>query len=126
MPEGYSALSPFFIVHDAAGFIDFVKQAFSANEISRHARPDGVVMHAVLSIDGSVIMVGAREQVFQNSTHLYVKDVDATYRRCLELGAQMLSEPKDFPYGDRTCGIKDPLGNTWWIGTHLNPGMGGA
>jgi uncharacterized glyoxalase superfamily protein PhnB len=107
IPEHYPAVSPFFIVRDAAGFIDFVKAAFGASELSRLARPDGVVMHAALAIEGSVIMVGTREKVIENSTHLYVKDVDATYRHCLELGATSISEPKTFPYGDRSAGVRD-------------------
>jgi uncharacterized glyoxalase superfamily protein PhnB len=119
LPEGHGAIAPFFIVSDAAAFIEFVKQAFAAEELSRMARPDGMIMHATIRIDGSIIMVGTREKVFENSTHLYVKDVDQTYRQCLSLGATSLSEPKTFPYGDRSCGIRDPFGNTWWIGTHL-------
>jgi uncharacterized glyoxalase superfamily protein PhnB len=119
IPEGYPSLSPFFIVRDANGFIEFVKRALGAQELSRVARVDGVVMHATLSIDGSILMVGTRDFNFENSTHLYVQDVDAIYVRCLENGAESISEPKDFSYGDRTCGVKDPFGNTWWIGTHL-------
>jgi uncharacterized glyoxalase superfamily protein PhnB len=118
IPDGYTAVSPFFIVRDAASLIHFMQQAFDAKELSRQSRPDGTVMHATLAIDGSVVMIGTRDFAFQNSTHLYVKDVDATYRRSLALGAESISEPKTFSYGDRTCGIKDPFGNTWWIGTH--------
>jgi hypothetical protein len=28
-------------------------------------------------------------------------------------------DPADQFYGDRNAGIKDPLGNMWWIGTRL-------
>jgi hypothetical protein len=27
-------------------------------------------------------------------------------------------EPMDQFYGDRSGGVKDPSGNTWWISTH--------
>jgi hypothetical protein len=27
-------------------------------------------------------------------------------------------EPKDQFYGDRSCGVKDPVGNHWFIATH--------
>ena len=28
-------------------------------------------------------------------------------------------EPADQFYGDRNAGVKDPVGNTWWIATHI-------
>lgn len=119
LPKDHRSIAPFFIVQEAAQFIEFLTQAFDAKERFRHARPDGIVMHAEMVIDGSIVMVGTRSFAFQNSTHLYVKDVDETYRRCLSLGAESLSEPTTFPYGDRSAGVRDPFGNTWWLGTHL-------
>jgi uncharacterized glyoxalase superfamily protein PhnB len=119
LPDNHRAIAPYFIVSDGAVLIDFLKKAFDAKELSRFNRPDGVVMHAELMIDDSIIMIGTRDDAFKNSTHLYVKDVDATYRLCISLGAESISEPQTFPYGDRSAGIRDPFGNTWWIGTHL-------
>jgi len=49
---------------------------------------------------------------------LYVTDTDATYRRGLNAGATSLREPMDAFYGDRTAGVKDSFGNSWWIATH--------
>jgi PhnB protein len=118
IPSGQSAVSPFFLVADAAGFIDFLKQGFGAEEISRMER-EGVIMHALVRIGDSIIMAGSRKQEQVNSTHLYVPDVDATFALCLSLGAEALSQPTTFPYGDRSAGIKDPFGNIWWLGTHL-------
>lgn len=28
-------------------------------------------------------------------------------------------EPGDQFYGDRNAGVKDPVGNTWWMATHI-------
>jgi PhnB protein len=28
-------------------------------------------------------------------------------------------EPADQFYGDRNAGVKDPTGNSWWIGTRI-------
>jgi uncharacterized glyoxalase superfamily protein PhnB len=28
-------------------------------------------------------------------------------------------EPADHFCGDRNAGVKDPFGNTWWMGTHI-------
>jgi PhnB protein len=47
-----------------------------------------------------------------------VNDADAVYRRALEAGATSKMEPADQFYGDRNAGVRDPVGNVWWIATH--------
>jgi uncharacterized glyoxalase superfamily protein PhnB len=57
----------------------------------------------------SVVMVsdaGVREPMTA-FLYVYVGDVDATYRRALDAGARSLEEPRDVPYGDRRCMVKD-------------------
>jgi uncharacterized glyoxalase superfamily protein PhnB len=51
--------------------------------------------------------------------YLYVEDVDAVYKQALTAGAESTAEPKDQFYGDRTAGVKDKFGNSWYIGTHV-------
>jgi PhnB protein len=48
---------------------------------------------------------------------MWLKDVDAAYKRALECGATSLAEPEDKPYDERVAGVKDTFGNTWWIST---------
>jgi PhnB protein len=119
IPAKHSAVSPYLLVRDASALIAFLVDAFDGQELTRLERPDKSVMHGAIAIDGSVVMVGSRDQTFQNSIHLYVRNVDDTYHRCLTLGATSINEPTTFPYGDRSAGIRDPFGNAWWIGTHL-------
>ncbi|MFJ4339345.1 VOC family protein [Streptomyces sp. NPDC088915] len=38
-------------------------------------------------------------------------DVDATFERIRESGAEVLQEPFDQPYGVRDCAFRDPAGN---------------
>lgn len=45
--------------------------------------------------------------------------VASAHPRALRLGATSMAEPADKPHLDRTAGVKDSFGNTWWIGTHL-------
>ena len=47
---------------------------------------------------------------------VHVGDADATYKKALAAGSLTVDgqEPSDKDYG-RTCGVKDPFGNTWWI-----------
>jgi PhnB protein len=47
--------------------------------------------------------------------YVYVPDVDAAYRRALELGATSVAEPEQKPYAEYAGGVRDVSGNTWYI-----------
>ena len=51
--------------------------------------------------------------------YVYVEDCDATFKTALAAGAVTVLEPDDYPHGDRYGGVKDPVGNIWWIVTHI-------
>ena len=121
IPDGYHSITPFLIVPGAAKLLDFLQQAFEAQELHRMPRPDGTIMHAEVRIGDSLVMMGepmGDGQPMFGSLYLYVHDVDAVYKRALQAGATSTSEPADQFYGDRSAGIKDPVGNQWWIATH--------
>jgi PhnB protein len=50
--------------------------------------------------------------------YVYVENVDETYQRAVEAGAETLELPSDQPYGDRRAMVKDPWGNVWQIASH--------
>ena len=121
-PEGYHTVTPYLIVQGAAECIEFTKQAFAAQERERFPTPDGKVMHAEVKIGDSIIMLSDSSKEFEptrSTIHLYVDDVDATYKRAMNEGGESLREPEDQFYGDRSAGIKDRFGNTWWLATHV-------
>jgi len=121
IPEGYHTVTPYIVVEGAAKLIDFLKQAFGAEETFRMPMPDGKIGHAELRIGDSIIMMGdagPEHPPMPTMLHLYVKDADAVYKRALQAGATSLREPADQFYGDRSGGVKDPVGNQWWIATH--------
>jgi uncharacterized glyoxalase superfamily protein PhnB len=102
--------------------IDFLKQAFHAEEIYRMAHSDGTVTHAEIKIGDSIIMMGEAGEEhppLPAMLHLYVDDVDAVYNRAVQAGAAALREPENQFYGDRTGGVQDSSGNQWWIATHV-------
>jgi PhnB protein len=51
--------------------------------------------------------------------HIYVKDVDATYRKALDAGAASVQEPIKKQDEDKRGGVKDAGGTTWWISTKV-------
>jgi PhnB protein len=121
-PAGYPSIAPYLVVADAAATIAFLTRAFGASEIQRFALPDGKIMHAEMRLDDGVIMLADGNEGWPPRpahVHVYVPDVDATYARALEAGAQSVQEPvkKDDP--DKRGGVKDAGGTTWWMATRV-------
>src|ERR1035437_3384908 len=119
IPDGAHTVTPYLVVEGVPKLIDFLKQAFGAEELFRMARPDGGVMHAEVKIGDSMIMIGEAMGQWKPkpcSLYLYVEDVDAVYQRAIQAGGTSVGEPKDQFYGDRSGGVTDPCGNHWEIG----------
>jgi uncharacterized glyoxalase superfamily protein PhnB len=100
-----------------------MKDVLGAEEMFRMDSPTGVG-HAELRVGDSVVMLAdaqgsATGKVAPAMLHIYVEDVDATYRRALAAGATSLREPADQFYGDRSGGVEDGFGNQWWFATHI-------
>src|SRR5512138_76738 len=123
IPKGYHTVTPYLVIRGVAGVVDFVQKAFDAQQTHPPmTRPDGTIMHTEVKIGDSHVMMGepmGDTAPIPGSLYLYVKNVDATYRRALSAGAVSVMEPADQFYGDRNAGVKDQAGNTWWIGTHI-------
>jgi uncharacterized glyoxalase superfamily protein PhnB len=122
MPEGLRAVTPFLHPHGADRMIDFLKQAFGAEEVSRAQSPDGVIHHATVRIGDSMIEMGEAHGEWQpmaTTFFMYVDDVDGWYGRAVAAGAESRGEPADQPYGDRVAGVADPFDNVWYIATHI-------
>ena len=106
----------------AQPFIDFLTNAFGAEEIMRSDSGDGMIYHAKVRIGDSVVEMGdAREgsHPMPTSIYLYVDDVDATYEQALKSGGVSVAPPADQPYGDRNAWVRDPFDNIWYIATSL-------
>jgi len=130
IPDGYSNVTPYLIVSNGAGAIDYYKRIFGAVEVMRMPGPGGRVGHAELRIGESLIMLadenpeagvrgpqpGSRPPV---SFLIYVDHVDGVTARAEMNGAKIVRPPKDQFYGDRTATLTDPFGHEWTIATHI-------
>ena len=122
IPDGYHSITPYLAVEGAARLRDFLKQAFGAEERECMMRDDGTIWHGELKIGDSIVMFGEAAGPWKprpSTLYLYVEDVDAAYARALAAGATSLREPTTEFYGDRSSGVQDPVGNFWWIATHV-------
>ena len=80
-------------------------------------------MHAEVRIDDTVIMLADPAPPdwppTSSSVHIYVRNVEATYRTALEAGAASVQEPFNKQDEDKRGGVRDAGGTTWWIATKV-------
>jgi uncharacterized glyoxalase superfamily protein PhnB len=118
IPEGYQKVMPYLIIPNAAGFIEFARDVFDAELLSKHVREgESLIMHGEVKIGDSVIMFADSTEQYAPQPagfFIYVEDTDETYKKALEKGAASVTEIADQSYG-RSGGVKDAFGNTWWI-----------
>jgi PhnB protein len=119
VPADVPNLMPSLLPVGAPRMIDFLKQAFGAEEVAVHKSPDGVVRHATIRVGTSVIELGEAHGQWQPMPSvfmMYVDDVDAWFARASEAeGVTVKEPPKLQPHGARVGTIKDPFDNTWYI-----------
>ena len=129
IPKGYRVVTPYLAIKGAAQAIDFYKRAFGAKERVRMNGPDGCIGHAELTIGDCVVMMADEFPGMNTSPStlkgttvnflLYLKDVDAAYRKALDQGATAVAPPVDKFYGDRMGIVSDPFGHVWCLATHV-------
>lgn len=122
VPDGFRTVTPFLVVNDGARIIEFLQAAFGAVVRDRMDMPDGSLAHAELKIGDSMIMMGQGNSQWPPMPcmiYLYLPDCDAAYRSAIATGGESLQEPANQFYGDRNARVKDPSGNQWLIGTHI-------
>jgi uncharacterized glyoxalase superfamily protein PhnB len=121
-PEELRTVTLYFHPIGAPGLIEFLKNAFGAEEVMRHQSKEGYVYHAKVRIGDSIVEMGeARDpsQPMPTAIYLYVEDVDAMYERAIKAGGTSVLPPTDQPYGDRNAWVNDPFGNVWYLATTI-------
>jgi PhnB protein len=121
IPKDHRTVMPFLLAKGIDRTIDFAVGVLGATEVYRLMHPDGTVWHAQVKLGDAMILLGdtmGQHPDLQAGLYVYVDDVDATYRRALAAAATSVHEPADQFYGDRAAGVRDPVGNIWWIATH--------
>jgi len=121
-PEGVPSVQPYLHLREAHKMIPFMESVFGAESLGVHKSPEGAVLHGTMRIGNATLEIAEAYGEFQPMPchlHVYVPDTDAAYARALEAGATSIEAPEDKPYGDRSAGVKDAWGNSWFIATYL-------
>jgi PhnB protein len=116
------SLTPYLAVHDAEAAIDFYKRALGAVEEGERYPWEGKIGHAELHVAGAVIYLADEFPEYNASPrtlggspvalNLSVDDVDKWTEQAVAEGAELVSPPRDNPYG-RVSKITDPFGHVW-------------
>jgi len=125
---------PEIFVHDGPSALDFYKQAFGAQEVSRMMTPDGrKLLHAELEILGHRLFVCDEFSASEGGTcrcprtlggtgvriMLEVDNADKTVERASAAGATVLMAVQDMFWGARYGKLLDPYGHEWGINQQL-------
>ena len=128
-------IAPYLTVNGANAAIAFYKTVFGAVETYRHPADDGKrLMHAFLIINGGAVMLcdefpemgGPPAPTQEKPAPVAISvalstpaEVDSTFRRAVEAGAQGAVEPEDMFWGDRFAIVVDPFGHRWMLNAPL-------
>jgi PhnB protein len=128
IPDGYHTITPYLIIRGAKKAMEFYTKAFGAQETFKMLDDKGEIAHAEMRIGNSIFMLANEKQDFKSPAALggspvglllYVEDCDVVFNRAVEAGAKVERPLANQFYGDRTGGVKDPFGFSWYISTHV-------
>ncbi|WP_220149965.1 VOC family protein [Acidipropionibacterium virtanenii] len=129
VPHGCTSLTPFLVVRDAAGALDFYRTVLGARVVDV-TEMGGVVVHADLDLGHGHLQLGEASPDFGTvpppegdqacySMGFYCPDVDAVVARAERAGATVREPLSTFVSGDRFASIRDPFGVRWSIMTRV-------
>ena len=120
-----SSLGTAIIYRDPSTAIDWLEKAFGFEVTMLIRDSDDNIVHSELGFGNGYIMVGnewhekAKSPLSvdgANTQNVHVQlteDIDAHCERARQAGAQIVMEPEDQFYGDRTYRALDPEGHMW-------------
>jgi uncharacterized glyoxalase superfamily protein PhnB len=115
---------------DANAALEFLKNAFGAEEKAIYRGDDGTIRHAEVRLGAGIVMFGGyselgflggekpRPMASTVSLYVVVGDPDRHYAAATAAGAKVVRELEDMDYGSREYSVRDLEGNLWSFGTY--------
>lgn len=123
-----TALTSALCYRDPKAALKFLEAAFGFDLVMLIEDADGNLAHSEMTFGDSLVMIGTEWTEKHRSpasigglntqtVHIHLEgDVDAHCERARAAGAEILMEPADQFYGDRTYRCRDPEGHFWTVG----------
>ncbi len=127
-PDDTPRIAPYLLYEDVDAALEWLAKSFGFNLRLRIPGLDGRTTHAEMSLEDGVVMMGHPGPDYENPArhghvcqlvYVYVDNVDAHFERAKAVGATILSEPEDKPYGDRIYSAEDLEGHRWFFAQHV-------
>lgn len=130
-PENMPRIAPNVFYDDPAAALEWLSKAFAFEARMAMPGPDGKIIHAEMQVADSAIMMSPTEASeawrsprslggsVTQSLYVYVDDVDAHCARARSAGADIVAEPEDMFWGDRTYIATDLEGHRWTFAQHV-------
>ena len=120
-PDGYTSVAPYLLVSDARAALDFLRDAFGAEELRVIPCPPerGGIMHAEARVEDTVVMMGEAPDDPCAHVHVYVPDAEVAFAGAVAAGGTVVQPLEEQGDGDRRGGVRDPQGTNWWIATRV-------
>jgi PhnB protein len=117
VPEGYTTITPFMNIKNAAEALAFYGKAFGAEVVRQHNTPDGKIGIAICKIGNSMVHISdaIKDPETTSGTHLSVENADAWWQRAVDAGCDVRMPLQDTPWGSRFGTLTDKFGNRWAI-----------
>ena len=126
-----TALTSALCYRDPKAALKFLEAAFGFELVMLIEDNDGNLAHSEMSFGDSVVMIGNEwtaqhkspasiDGLNTQNVHIHLEgDIDAHCERARAAGAEILMEPADQFYGDRTYRCRDPEGHFWTVGAPI-------
>jgi PhnB protein len=122
VPREYKTINVLLMVKDAHRALEFYNRAFGAEVVMKLEDPNGVIIHAEMRIDDTIIMLAETSVVHKDAgvvLQLYTGDVEGLIENAIKAGAEEITPIEKQFYGDRAGRVKDPFGHHWIVATHV-------
>ena len=128
-----ASLAAALFYRDPWAALAWLEQAFGFERAMVISDAEGGLAHSQMTFGNGYIMVGREWADFtaspaavegRNTQLLHVhleQDIDAHCAHAREAGAEILQEPEEQFYGDRTYRARDPEGHVWTFAQNVRP-----
>ena len=127
-PKGYQDVIANLTFKNSEVAVKFYETTLGASNVQIMKADNGWIMHGEFHLGDSVIFFNDEADFAPRKAptgptsiamYVYVEDVDAVFKRCVDGGMTSVYEPTTMFWGDRTAVVSDPFNYTWTFSTKV-------